>query len=362
MPLLSGIFFIPLMKKVDTIIVGMGIAGICYAETLHQNKKSFYVIDNDKKGSSKIAAGIFNPTVLKRYNMTWNGKKFHRNAIMFFKKIENKYKKNIIFNYDILKAFSSFSDQNNWAASSNKPNLREFLDCKIQTKKIEGLITEFGYGLVKKCGRISTVNLINEFKNNFKENYIKQDFDFTKFDANKKKIVYDNLMSDNIVFCEGFNINKNPFFKKLPITGTKGEFLIVKISNFNLNKIIKKSSIFIMPLENQYYWVGATYDNSDKKRSPTQLKKQWLIDKLESIITKPYKIVEHKASIRPSTTDRRPIIGPHPKYKNIYLLNGLGSRGVLLAPTLSSWLYNNIYKSTPIPKEADINRFKEVNI
>ena len=169
-------------------------------------------------------------------------------------------------------------------------------------------------------------------------------------------------MSYNIVFCEGFNINKNPFFKKLPITGTKGEFLIVKISNFNLNKIIKKSSIFIMPLENQYYWVGATYDNSDKKRSPTQLKKQWLIDKLESIISKPYKIVEHKASIRPSTTDRRPIIGPHPKYKNIYLLNGLGSRGVLLAPTLSRWLYNYIYKSSPIPKEADINRFKEVNI
>ena len=42
------------MKKVDTIIVGMGIAGVCYAETLHQNKKSFYVIDNKKKGLQKL--------------------------------------------------------------------------------------------------------------------------------------------------------------------------------------------------------------------------------------------------------------------------------------------------------------------
>ena len=75
-----------------------------------------------------------------------------------------------------------------------------------------------------------------------------------------------------------------------------------------------------------------------------------------------YEIIEHKASIRPSTIDRRPIIGSHPNYKNIYLLNGMGSRGVLLAPTLSFWLYNHIYKSSPIPKEADINRFKEVNI
>ena len=28
------------MKKLDTIIVGMGIAGFCYAEPLHQHKKT----------------------------------------------------------------------------------------------------------------------------------------------------------------------------------------------------------------------------------------------------------------------------------------------------------------------------------
>ena len=74
-----------------------------------------------------------------------------------------------------------------------------------------------------------------------------------------------------------------------------------------------------------------------------------------------YKIVAHKASIRPTTIDRRPIIGSHPKYKNIYILNGLGSRGVLIAPTLSHWLYKHIYKGSPILREAHINRFKDHN-
>ena len=350
------------MKKVDTIIVGMGIAGICYAETLHQNKKSFYVIDNKKTGSSKIAAGIFNPTVLKRYNMTWNGEEFYKNAIMFFKKIENKYKKEIIFKHDILKFFSSFSDQNNWAVASKKPVLKEFLDSKIHTKKIKGVLTEFGYGLVKKCGRISTLNLINEFKNNLNDNYLNRDFDFSKLFSDNKKIVYGNILAENIVFCEGYGIISNPFFKHLPVNGSKGEFLIVKIPNLNLKQIIKRSSIFIMPLGNQIYWVGATYDNSDKKNRPTQLKKQWLIEKLESIIMESYKIIEHKASIRPSTIDRRPIIGSHPKYKNIYLLNGMGSRGILLAPTLSYWLYDYIYKGVQIPQEVDIKRFKNNNL
>tara|TARA_Y100000589_G_C27155895_1_gene630842 strand:- start:493 stop:1545 length:1053 start_codon:yes stop_codon:yes gene_type:complete len=350
------------LKKVDTIIVGMGIAGICYAETLHQNKKSFYVIDNKKPGSSKIAAGIFNPTVLKRYNMTWNGEEFHKNAIIFFKKIENKYKNQIIFKNDILKVFSSFSDQNNWAVASKKPVLKEFLDSKIHTKKIKGVLTEFGYGLVKKCGRISTLNMINGFKNKFKNNLLYEDFDFKKLSSHDNKIVYNKIVSKNIVFCEGYSIISNPFFKHLPVKGSKGEFLIVKIPNLNLNQIIKRSSIFIMPLGNQIYWVGATYDNSDKKNRPTQLKKQWLIEKLESIIMESYKIIEHKASIRPSTIDRRPIIGSHPNYKNIYLLNGLGSRGILLAPTLSFWLYNYIYYGLPFPEEVDLNRFKEINV
>ena len=350
------------MKKVDTIIVGMGIAGVCFAEKLVQNKKSFYVIDNKKTGSSKIAAGIFNPTVLKRYNMTWNGEQFHKNAIIFFKKIENKYKKKIIFNHDILKIFSSISDQNNWIVASKKPLLKAFLDSKIYTKKIKGIKTEFGYGVVNKCGRISTLNMINGFKNKFKNNFLYEDFDFKKLSSHKKNIVYNNIVSENIVFCEGYGITNNPFFKNLPITGSKGEFLIVKISNFNLNKIIKRSSIFIMPLENEHYWVGATYDNLDKKNKPTQLKKEWLIEKLESIITLPYKIIDHKASMRPTTIDRRPMIGFHPDYKNIYLLNGLGSRGILLAPTLSFWLYNYIYYGLPFPEEVDLNRFKEINV
>ena len=335
----------------------MGIAGICYAEILHQNKKSFYIIDNNQKGSSKIAAGILNPTVLKRYNMTWKGKEFYENAIKFYRNIENKYEKKIIYNHNIIKVFSSISDQNNWATASNKIQLSEFLESKIQTKKIKGLITEYGYGLVKKCARISTDNLINTFKSNLKDKYIKQDFDYSKLFYDNKKVIYKNIIAENILFCEGYSIVNNPFFKNLPIKGSKGEFLIVKIPNINLKKIIKRSSIFVMPMKDQIYWVGASYDNSDKNKIPTQRKKEWLIERLESIITEPFKIVEHNANIRPTTIDRRPMIGSHSNFKNIYLLNGLGTRGILLAPTLSAWLYNQIFKSSPIPKEVDLKRF-----
>ena len=41
----------------------------------------------------------------------------------------------------------------------------------------------------------------------------------------------------------------------------------------------------------------------------------------------------------------------------MFVLNGLGTRGVLVAPSMAEALYNSIEKDTPLPEEIDINRF-----
>ena len=54
-----------LFMKVDTLIVGFGIAGLNYAEQLRRQNKSFVVLTQDDHSASHIAAGIVNPIVLK---------------------------------------------------------------------------------------------------------------------------------------------------------------------------------------------------------------------------------------------------------------------------------------------------------
>ena len=41
----------------------------------------------------------------------------------------------------------------------------------------------------------------------------------------------------------------------------------------------------------------------------------------------------------------------------MYVLNGLGTRGVLVAPSMAEALYDSIEKNTPLAEEIDINRF-----
>ena len=70
-----------------------------------------------------------------------------------------------------------------------------------------------------------------------------------------------------------------------------------------------------------------------------------------------YKISSHEAAYRPSTYDRKPILGVHKKYNNIFILNGLGSRGILHAPYLSKELISYIFYGKEINPEININRF-----
>ena len=70
-----------------------------------------------------------------------------------------------------------------------------------------------------------------------------------------------------------------------------------------------------------------------------------------------YQLINQKVAVRPSVKDRRAIIGNHKRHKNLYLMNGLGSRGMLLSPYLASQLCSNIIENKKINSEIDINRF-----
>lgn len=65
------------------------------------------------------------------------------------------------------------------------------------------------------------------------------------------------------------------------------------------------------------------------------------------------------AGIRPTIKDRRPILGLHPKNKKLAILNGLGTRGVMIAPLMARKLYQHIENNMELGKEIAIDRFQK---
>ncbi len=112
-----------------------------------------------------------------------------------------------------------------------------------------------------------------------------------------------------------------------------------------------------MPLENDTYKVGATFNWTDKTINPTSEAKTELENKLQKIMIAPYKVIDQQAGIRPTVKDRRPIIGKQKEHPQLAILNGLGTRGVMLAPKMAKQLYNHLEKGQDLSKEVDISRF-----
>jgi len=87
-------------------------------------------------------------------------------------------------------------------------------------------------------------------------------------------------------------------------------------------------------------------------KGATELLNVWL--------KKPYKVLAHKASVRPATLERRPFVGCHPVYSNVGILNGMGTKGSSLAPFFAHQLAQHIIYNFPVAPEADVHRFSRI--
>ena len=346
------------MKKVDYIIVGCGLASIAFCEQLRAHNRSYIVFDNGSQRSSIVAAGLYNPVVLKRFSEVWKAKTQLELALPLYAKIEKDLNIKIDYKLRILRRFTSIQEQNKWFTASDKPSLEAFLSTQLVKNTNSKIDAPFGFGEVLHAGRLDTETLITSYKEFLKQNDCLQEttFHHDKITFEADSIQYNNLQSKHIVFSEGFGVKQNLFFNNIPLTGSKGEILTIKAPDLNIDYAIK-SSVFLIPLGNDLYNVGSTYNNDDKTQELTEMAKLELIAKVKTFIKCDFEVVNHVAGIRPTVKDRRPLVGRHPEHKNLYVLNGLGTRGVMIGPYVADQLFQLIEKDEALDSEIDIKRF-----
>lgn len=344
--------------KIDYIIVGLGLAGLAFAEQLLNAKKTFLVFEDDSQTSSLVAGGVYNPVILKRFTPVWNAKEQLAIALPFYEQLEQKFHQKFDEKFLTKKVFKSIKEQNNWFTALDKPNLTAYLDFNLDSKKYQGVVGDLGFGNVKETGRIDTKKLVEAYRYFLqKENAIKfEKFDYSQIEFKENAILYKNISATKIVFCEGFGVKQNPFFNHLPLNEAKGELITIYAPDLNIDFLLK-STLFVLPLGNHHYKVGATFNWKDKTSNPSEEGKNELIEKLQKVLNIPYKIVEQSAGIRPTVKDRRPLVGVHPKHPQLAVLNGLGTRGVMIAPTVAKQLFHHLENQQQLDPEIAISRF-----
>lgn len=270
-----------------------------------------------------------------------------------------KLKCTVDFKRPILRKFFSVEEQNNWFSASDKPTLAPFLSTQLISKKYPGIDSPYGYGEVLQTGYVDTALLIEKYRAYLIEHTLFQEESFV-YDALQLEtsgIRYKDIQAKHIIFAEGFGMHANPYFKDLPLDGTKGELFTIKAPKLDLDVIVN-TSVFILPLGNDLFKVGATYNWKDKTNLPSEEGKTELVERIQEIITCDFEIIAHFAGVRPTVKDRRPLVGTLQNHQTIHILNGLGTRGVMLGPAMAKELFDSIEYQVPLDAAIDIRRFR----
>lgn len=346
------------MQKLDYIIVGGGISGIfCAYQLQKQGQKILLINDSNTPAASKIAAGTWNPIAFKRFILSWRAQEFLNEMNLQYPALETLLDKQFYEFITAKKLISPGDELKLWEQQARTETMKPFMVSKPSTSTFP---KDFYVGELKQTGRVNLPILLSAFHEYLKkeEAFIDESFDYNllkKEERTGHKWEYKSFQANRVIFCEGAHYINNPHFTWLPLKPAKGDVIIIHAPELNLNYILKKN-IFILPIGKDQYEVGATYDWKNLNWDSDEKGVEQLCEKLKTLIQVPFEIIGKKAGIRPTSYDRRIIMGEHPTEKGLFVFNGLGTKGVLLAPLAAKEFADHLVKAIPINPEMNIAR------
>lgn len=344
----------------DYIIVGQGLAGSCLALQLLEKEKRILVIDQyDEHSATQVAAGLFNPITGRAMSKTWKADLIFPYLHDFYRRAEELTGERFFYPMPLYRPFVSVEEQNEWMGKSASAEFADYIDSVALNPVQPGQVKNpFGGLKLKQCGYLDTIAFTRAVRNFIlrKGNLVTERFEESELSLDQPGISYKAFRAEKIVLCQGTHARSGKLFSWLPIRPLKGETLTLQTDQ--IISTIYNRGVYVVP---GIWKVGATYQANDLVPGTTAHARAELTQKLEELVSFPYEIINQSWGIRPTTPDRKPILGAHPEQPKAVVFNGLGTKGVSLAPyfsgVLTAWLENRV----PINKEVDIDRYKHYN-
>ena len=355
----------PKEKNNEILIVGQGIAGTLLAYFLLKKNSLFKVVDMPLPGaSSVIAAGIINPITGRRLVKSWRFDELSTFAQNTYHDIGQFLGISIYQEKNILHALPNIFKENEWERRSGYPENGSFFCKTADLGNYETIIKPpHAWGEITGSGKVDMPQLISYFRKYLLEKNLlwEEVFDFGKLKPFSNEAIYRGENFYKVIFCEGAKAKRNPFFNFLPFATTKGESLLVRIKGLTAGKMFK-NKIYLVPLQDDIFWVGSSNSFGYQGVEPTSGMYDYLFNSLKEALAVPFEILSHKAGIRPTIADKRPLLGLHPIYSSLGIFNGLGTKGASLGPLFANQMASLIVDKTAPDAEVDIRRFEKATI
>ena len=352
-------------QQSEVLIIGQGISGSFMSLELERAGIAHLVIDERREfTASRSAAGLINPVTGRRIVTTWMIDKLLNFAREAYAQLEEVLGGCFFSPTAVIDFFPTA--QMRLAFLKRLEEDASYLRLPADEHDWDGCFyTEFGYGIIEPCYLVDMPGLLAAARRRLSERgvLLEERFEVGEMEVGGSGVRYRDIEAQRVIFCDGVEGFNNPWFSRLPFAPNKGEALIVEIDGleaFGAIRSVFKKGMSIVPWQDGSYWVGSSYEWEFEDAHPTEVFRRRAEAALREWVRLPYRVVEHLASVRPATLERRPFVGFHPLQPAVGILNGMGTKGCSLAPYFARQMVEHIGGGAPILAEADVRRFSKI--
>jgi glycine oxidase len=348
------------------LIIGGGLSGCHMSMIFHQRGYDVTLVDQPRPPfqSSRVAAGLFNPILIGRIKNTWMADTLFPFAFDIYPALEKTTDTRFFHPTPLIHLIESTEEMNDWDVFLHQhPQVQQH---RMSLPIWPEYIRQKECLTIPHAGRLD-IPLFMMATHRFmarNHTFISQKIDFRgDLLYGTDGYQFKGKHYEKVVWCLGAHeayADPGTPFSAIPLSPLKGDIITIQ-TPAQLRPDIFHEHVFMMPLDSHTARVGSTYDKDHVFEGPDPLAAQKLMDSLRSFFLPPFTLIQHEWGVRPTVSGRKPLMGEHPDYPGCYVLNGMGSKGVTLAPYFAHLLFQIMTSSeVAYPKETHLKHLPKV--
>jgi glycine/D-amino acid oxidase-like deaminating enzyme len=340
--------------RVDFLIVGQGLAGSLLGWELLQRGAQVLLLDPGGSNASRMAAGLINPITGMRLVKTPGVDALLPEAVAYYQQLEQRFDRTFYVETPLLRLLANDRERHYAELRCAAAEYRNYIERLVPEDKE----TPLGSLLQKRSGYLLTAPLLDCLRDFFRAggSYRAAALSYEEIAIKADGAQWRDVVARRIVFCEGHRCKDNPWFAWLPLQPVKGEILTLRGAPLP-DKIVNYGQ-WLIPLDSGIFRVGATFDRERLDADLSESARQKLLGNLHAHCphVEVNAVIDHQAGIRPTTLDKQPFLGAHPRLPPLTIFNGFGAKGSLAIPYYARRFAEYLLHGTALPANADIQR------
>jgi glycine/D-amino acid oxidase-like deaminating enzyme len=340
--------------RVDFLIVGQGLAGSLLAWKLLQSGAQVLLLDEGENNASRVAAGLINPVTGMRLVKTPGVDSLLPEAVALYRQLEQRFAAMFYVEKPLLRILANDEERRYAQKRSADAGYRHYIERLSPPENF----APFGSLVQKRSGYLLTTALLDSLRDFFRAcgAYRAAALTYEDLAVAEECVQWQDVRARRAVFCEGYRCRNNPWFAWLPLQPVKGEILTLR--GAPLPECIVNYGQWLIPLDGGLFRVGATFDREHLDTLPTESAKQQLLGNLQTHCPQVNVtgVLSQHAGIRPTTLDKQPFLGAHPRFSQLSIFNGFGAKGSLSIPYYARRFADFLLHGAALPATADVQR------